>query len=92
MFALLCTKNVHFTFNNDIYQQCDGVAMGSPLVPVIAGVFMVELKRTSLPRLTEYMTPRKRYVGDTIAIIKTKSIDHVLMILNTFHNNIKFTY
>ena len=25
---LLCTKNVHFTFNNEIYQQCDGLAMG----------------------------------------------------------------
>ena len=25
---LLCTKNLHFTFNNEIYQQCDSVAMG----------------------------------------------------------------
>ena len=41
---LLCTKNVDFTFNNVIYQQCDGVAMGSPLGPVIAGIFMVELE------------------------------------------------
>ena len=89
---LLCTKNVHFTFNNDIYQQCDGVAMGSPLGPVIAGIFMVELERTLLPRLTEYMTPWKRYVDDTIATRKLTSIDHVLMILNTFHKNIKFTY
>ena len=89
---LLCTKNVHFTFNNKIYQQCDGVAIGFPLGPVIAGIFMVELERTLLPRLTEYMTPWKRYVDDTIATIKLTSIDHVLMILNTFHKNIKFTY
>ena len=40
---LLCRKNVHFTFNNKIYQQCDFVAMGSPLGPVVAGLFMVEL-------------------------------------------------
>ena len=89
---LLCTKNVHFTFNNKIYQQCDGVAIGFPLGPVIAGIFMVELERTLLPRLTEYMTPWKRYVDDTIATVKLTSIDHVLMILNTFHKNIKFTY
>ena len=25
---LFCTKNVHFTFNEDIYKQTDGVAMG----------------------------------------------------------------
>ena len=89
---LLCTKNVHFTFNNKIYQQCDGVAIGFPLGPVITGIFMVELERTLLPRLTEYMTPWKRYVDDTIATRKLTSIDHVLMILNTFHKNIKFTY
>ena len=77
---------------NTCDQQCDGVAMGSPLGPVIAGIFMVELERTLLPRLTEYMTPGKRYVNDTIATIKLTSIDHVLMILNTFHKNIKFTY
>ena len=42
---LLCTKNAHFTFNNEIYQQCDGVAMGPPLGPVITGIFMVELEK-----------------------------------------------
>ena len=82
---LLCTKNAHFTFNDDIYQQCDGVAMGSPLGPVIAGIIMVELERTLLLRLTEYKTPWKRYVNGTIAAIKLTSIDHLLMILNIFH-------
>ena len=27
---LLCTKNVYFTFNKDIYKQTDGVAIGLP--------------------------------------------------------------
>ena len=40
---LLYTNNVYFMFNSDIYQQCNSVAMGSPLGPVIAGMFMVEL-------------------------------------------------
>ena len=33
---ILCTKNVHFTFNNEIYIQNGGVAMGSPLGPILA--------------------------------------------------------
>ena len=33
---LLCTKNVHFSYNGIIYQQCDGVAMASSLGPVLA--------------------------------------------------------
>ena len=43
---LLSTKNVHFSYNGDIYTQADGIAMSSPLSPVLAGIFMVELERT----------------------------------------------
>ena len=47
---LLCTKNVHFTYIDIIYTQSDGVAMGSPLGPVLAGIFMVyNLESTPLP-------------------------------------------
>ena len=89
---LLCTKAAHFTFNNEIYQQRDGVAMGSPLGPVIAGIFMVELENSLNPNLMEHMSRWKRYVDDTIAVIQLSSIEHVLSILNSFYQNIEFTY
>ena len=38
---ILCTKNVHFTFDNVIKVQNDGVAMGSPLGPVLSDIFMI---------------------------------------------------
>ena len=60
-------KNVIFSFNDELYNQTDGVAMGSPLGPVIANIFMVELERKTLPKLRNYMMPWKRYVDDTIA-------------------------
>ena len=88
----LCTKNVHFSYNGDIYTQVDGVAMGSLLGPVVAGIFMVELERTILPTLREHMRPWKRYVDDTISNIKEESIEHVLSKLNGYHDNIEFTY
>ena len=59
--------------------------MGSPLGPVIAGTFMVELEKSLIPNLMEHMSPWKRYVDDTIAVIKLSSIEHVLSILNSFH-------
>ena len=89
---LVCTKNVHFSYNEDIYTQGDGVAMGSPLGRVIAGIFMTELKRTILLTLREHMSPWKRCVDDTISYIKEESIEHVLSKLNSYHDNIEFTY
>ena len=54
---LLCTKNVYFTFGNNIYQQKDGVAMGSHLGPVLARTFMVHLERTLTPELEKFLKP-----------------------------------
>ena len=51
----LCTKSIHFTFGGNIYVQNDGVAMGSPLVPVLANIFMVELERSVIPTLMDKM-------------------------------------
>ena len=34
------TKRSHFIFNGQYYDQIDGVAMGSPLGPVLAKIFM----------------------------------------------------
>ena len=41
---ILCIKNVHFLLNNEIYVQNDGVDIESPLGPILANVFMVELE------------------------------------------------
>ena len=51
----LSTKSVRFSFNNEIYIQIDGVAMGSPLGPAIANIFMVELETTLVPRLEDHV-------------------------------------
>ena len=35
-----CTSQTHFLFYNEIYDQTDGVAMGSPLGRALANLFM----------------------------------------------------
>ena len=61
-----------------MYSQKDGVAMGSPLGPVTAGNFKVDLERNVIPKLSTHMTKWKRYVDDAITYIKPSSIDYVL--------------
>ena len=89
---LLYTKNVHFTFKNKIYQQKDGVAMGSPLGPVLARIFMVYLEKTLMQKLEKLIKSWKRYVDDTTTYIEPDFITDVINILNKFHKNIKFTF
>ena len=36
----IATSETHFTFNSSIFDQIDGVAMGSSLAPVLANLFM----------------------------------------------------
>ena len=88
----LCTKSVHFTFDGNIYVQKDGVAIGLPLGPVLANIFMVELERSVIPTLMDKMKCWTGYVDDTLCYIKTDSTDYVLKMLNGFHRNIQFTY
>ena len=37
---LFTTSQTHFIFNSKFYNQIDGIAMGSPLAPVLANIFM----------------------------------------------------
>ena len=82
---MLCTKNVHFTYDNKVYQQNDGVAMGSPLGPVLSGIFMVELENRLVLTLNDSMTLWRRFADDAITFVKNDSIAYILDQLNSFH-------
>lgn len=90
---LLCTKNVQFAFNDNLYRQVDGVAMGSSLGPLLAEIFMAKLeeqadKRGEIARHKLYA----RYVDDIILITSCKRASaNMLMKCNKWHSNIKFT-
>ena len=56
---ILCTK--YFSFNEQLYLQKDGAVMGSPLGAIIAGIFLVKLKRNLLPMLSHYMKSWKSF-------------------------------
>ena len=87
----LYTKNVHFSFDNNIYIQNDGVVLGSPLGPVLVNIFMVELECSVISCLADKLNNWRIYVDDTICYIKADSSDYVLSKLNNFDKNIQFT-
>ena len=66
--------------------------MGSPLGPILANVFMVELENTLVAILHEHVKRWRRFVDDTFAYVSNESIDYVLTELNLLHTNISFNY
>ena len=91
----LCLRSTYFAFQGNIYmyKQKEGTAMGSPLSPVIANLFMEDFETTAL--MTAELQPKiwKRYVDDTFVIWphgRTK-LNEFLSHINSLHHKITFT-
>ena len=90
----LAVMDSHFIFNKKVYKQVDGMAMGSPLGPTFANIFMCYLEKLILDQCPLSFKPiyYRRYVDDTFVLYKEEC--HAQMFLdfiNSFHLNIKFT-
>ena len=87
-----CTKTA-FSFNNILYQQKDGVSIGSSLGPVLANIIMTELEDVVIKPLITNGTIKfyTRFVGDTLLVIKPENVKKVHNALNKFDKNLRFT-
>lgn len=56
------------------------VAMGSPLGPLLANIFMIASEEQTLSLLKNDIINWKRYVNDTYAYIKPNKVTNVLNI------------
>ena len=89
------TKKSHFIFNGQYYDQIDGVAMGSPLGPVLANLFMCHFDEKWVLNNNVRPSVWFRYVDDTFTLFDNKvnknTATQFLHYLNNCHANIKFT-
>ncbi|XP_068723463.1 uncharacterized protein [Montipora capricornis] len=86
------TKKSHFVFDGHYYDQIDGVAMGSPLGPVLANIFMCDFEQKWLANVDSRPSIWFRYVDDTFSLFDSEATAaSFLHFLNTRHPNIKFT-
>src|SRR5215469_12911630 len=93
-FLKLAVDDVLFLFDGDIYQQLDGMPMGSPLGPAFANSFLCFHESKWLNDCPESFKPilYMRYIDDCFLLFKEQS--HSLLFLNYLnskHNNINFS-
>ena len=84
----IATKDQLFQFNGELYEQSEGVAMGSPFGPLMANTFMCSLEEQLKLRdkLSSY------YNDDTLTVMKDEvSAYSFLHVLNDLHPSISFT-
>ena len=43
-----CLKNMHFSFQEQFYEQVEGAAMGSPVSPIVANLYMEYFEQKAL--------------------------------------------
>ena len=89
----IALKENHFMFENRIYDQKDGVAMGSSLGPILANIFMSHFETEALSKYSGNLPSiYRRYVDDTFLIFDNRTdVDLFFIHMNKCHPNIKFT-
>ena len=72
-----CLRTTYFQFRGTLYEQTNGLAMGFPVSPILANIFMEDFE---LKAPQSSLIPRiwKRYVDDTFAVIHCRYLPRFL--------------
>ncbi|XP_072014982.1 uncharacterized protein [Amphiura filiformis] len=89
-------STTYFTFRGKIYRQRFGAAMGSPVSPLAANIFMEHLESTAIATAPLECKPKlwKRYVDDILEIVAKDEVNNLTDHLNQTDDtdSIKFTF
>ncbi|XP_047989338.1 uncharacterized protein LOC125228720 [Leguminivora glycinivorella] len=88
-----CLEGSYFLYRQKHYLQIDGVAMGSPVAPVLANIWMEHFE-ANIDLQPWAVKLWKRYVDDVFCIMKggKQEVEQLLQYLNSIHQKVKFTY
>jgi len=86
-------KSSYFRFKGKIYKQTHGVAMGSPLSPIIANIYMAHFEQKALNPFPYTPEEWKRFVDDVCEKWShgKELLDKFLAHINSLSEHIKFT-
>ena len=86
-----CLDTTYFVYKNQIYKQKRGAAMGSPVSPIIANLYMEVFEERALSTAPHPPSLWFRYVDDTFTKIHEYYVEEFTRHINSIDPNIIFT-
>ena len=86
-----CLHNTYFSLQNKFYEQVEGVAIGSPVSPTVANLYMEHFEREALRSASNPPRFQFRFVDDTFVIQQQLHKQLFLNHINSIDPAIKFT-
>ena len=72
----LCLDNTYFSYNDQLYQQCHGCAMGSPVSSIVSNLYVEQCEHLSLSTyLYTGLQSWYRYVTDIFVVLHSDEND-----------------
>ena len=87
----LCINQNYCSFKNKFYRQKQGLAMGNPLSPFLANLYMSSIESHITKSFPHIFKTWYRYVDDIFAVVNDKWSEDAEKLLNLQDSSIKFT-
>ena len=86
-----CLKTTYFQFQGRFYEQLQGGAMGSPISPIVANLYMEDFEIRAISSAVHLPSIWKRFVDDTFVVMESSRKEEFLDHINNIDPLIQFT-
>ena len=86
-----CLNSTYFMFQGKYFEQLEGAAMGSPISPIVANLYMESFEVEAIRSAPHPPYLWKRFVDDTFTIIGSSQKNEFLEHINSIDKYIQFT-